>query len=55
MSTATQAPKRNTTWVVTLKTGDNTWSNIMVEADTHLGAARMAKRLLGDFPVTKIW
>lgn len=41
-------------WVVTLKTGDNKWSTIMVEADTRLGATRAAQRLIGKFPVTKI-
>ena len=48
------APKQNLQWIVTLKTGENKWSSVMVEADTHFGAARIAKRLIGDYPVTKI-
>lgn len=41
-------------WKVTLKTGDKTWSTITVDADTHVGAASEAQRLLGDYPVTEI-
>jgi hypothetical protein len=43
-----------TTWIVTLKTGDNQWSTITVEADTHFGAIKNAQRLLGNHPVARI-
>ncbi|MDQ1306592.1 MAG: hypothetical protein QG671_2424 [Actinomycetota bacterium] len=44
----------NIAWVVTLKTGPNKWSNIMVEADTRYGAGREAQRILGNHPVVKV-
>jgi hypothetical protein len=34
-------------WEVTLKTGENRWSIITIEADDHLTAIRTALRLLG--------
>jgi hypothetical protein len=41
-------------WKVTLKTSDNCWSTIAVEADSHMGAVAQARRLLGNHPVTSI-
>lgn len=43
-----------TAWTITLKTGDNRWSTITVEAADHVAAVRSARRLLGNHPVTKI-
>lgn len=41
-------------WKVTLKTGQHQWSTVTVECQTHHEAAAAARRIIGNFPVTKI-
>lgn len=43
-----------TTWNVTLRTGDHTWSTIQLDAPTHEDAITEAQRLLGSFPCSNI-
>lgn len=43
-----------TSWTVTLKTGANAWSTITVEATDHIEALKIARRFLGNHPVTRI-
>jgi hypothetical protein len=43
-----------TTWRVTIRTAESTWSTVSVEAGDHLKATASARRLLGNGPVTRI-
>ena len=42
------------TWKITLKTGPNRWSTITVMCQTHKRAIVLARRIVGNFPVTNI-
>lgn len=43
-------------WTVTLRTGENCWSTITVEAVDHVEAGRIARRLIGapKAPITEV-
>lgn len=41
-------------WEVTVRTGDNAWSIVTIEASDHLEAGRVAVRLLGGVVVVVV-
>lgn len=44
----------NNIWKITLKTGPNQWEIVTVMAQTHHRAIEIARRIVGNHPVTNI-